>query len=138
MITANDTNFVEIEHQVKLTDIAKEAVQYLYKEMYCLKICQLIVICIHTDAEEESSVSTINNLQRSKFNKVGLVFLVSRSYESVYLSFQLDLLLILALFSLRDACRLREHLTLYGAYHFANLVLPLEVSAANKPSTGWY
>ena len=34
-----------------------------------LQVCQVIVLQVHTDAEEQSSVATIDNLEVSELNK---------------------------------------------------------------------
>lgn len=75
---------VEIEHQVQLTNIAKERIKHFYEEMYSLQIRKLIVIRIDTCAEEETRITTVDDLGGiSELDEVGLVLLVARSYEAV-------------------------------------------------------
>lgn len=63
--------------------------------MYCLKVCQLIVIRVYARAEEQSGVSAVYNFGgAAEFDEVRLVFLVARSYEAVHLSLELDLLIV--------------------------------------------
>lgn len=54
--------------------------------MYRFQICQLVVIYIDAGAEEEAGVSTIYDLGgAAKFDKVGLVFLISGCDKAVNL-----------------------------------------------------
>lgn len=65
--------------------------------MYGFKICQLVIVCVHAHTEEETSVSSVNNLVipelqelsvkipvhkalQLDLDKVWLIFLVSWSY----------------------------------------------------------
>jgi hypothetical protein len=36
--------------------------QDLHEQMDCLKVCQLVVISVNTDTEEEAGVASIHNL----------------------------------------------------------------------------
>jgi hypothetical protein len=75
---------VKVEHQIQLTHVPEERIQYLHKEVYRLKVCELVVVCINACAEEETSVSAINNLGHvAKFDKVGLVLLIAGRDEAV-------------------------------------------------------
>ena len=51
---------MKIEDKVKLTDIAEIVIQDLHKQVYALQVCQLIVRSIHTQAEEEASISPVD------------------------------------------------------------------------------
>lgn len=51
--------------------------------MYGLQIRQLVIIRIDTDTEEQPGVASIDDLQRTKFDEVGLMFLISRRDEPV-------------------------------------------------------
>jgi hypothetical protein len=78
------THLVEVKDQIQLTNIPKERIQNLYEEMYCLQIRKLIIICVHTGAEEKSSIAAIDDLGGiPKFDEVGLVLLVARGDETV-------------------------------------------------------
>lgn len=62
-------------------------IQDLDKEMYSLEIGQLVIIRIDADAEEQARVSPVHHLGAAlKLDEVGLVFLISRGDETVYLS----------------------------------------------------
>jgi len=77
---------VEVEHKVQLADIAEELVQHFDEEVYSLQIREFVVVCVYTSAEEESSVTSVDDFRgAAEFDKVGLVFLVSRCNEAVYL-----------------------------------------------------
>ena len=45
------TYLVEVEHQVKLTDIAEELIQYLHKVVDGLEIAEVVVLEVQTEAE---------------------------------------------------------------------------------------
>jgi hypothetical protein len=78
------TYLVEIEHQVQLTNVPKERIQNLHKEMDSLQIRKLVIICVHTGAKEESRIATVDDLGGvSELDEVRLVFLVTRGYEAV-------------------------------------------------------
>lgn len=73
------THLVEVEDQIQFTYIAEELIQHLDEEVDSLQVCQLVVIGIHTDAEEQPRVSTVDDLSASaELDKVRLVFLISR------------------------------------------------------------
>lgn len=74
---------VKVENKIQFADVSKEAVQDLDKKVYSLQVCQLIVIGIDADAKEKARVSPVNNLQRTKFNEIGLMFLVSGCDQTV-------------------------------------------------------
>lgn len=87
------THLVKVEHQVQLTHIAKELIQHLHKEMYSLQVCQRVVISVDAGTEEQTSISTVDDLLRAaELDEVGLVFLVAGCYEAV--DFALELYLI--------------------------------------------
>jgi hypothetical protein len=68
--------------------------KYLNEEMDGLEICELVVVRVYADAEEETGVSSVNDFIIAKFDEVGLVFLVARSYQTMNLSAQADLLVV--------------------------------------------
>lgn len=75
---------IEVEHEVQLAHVTKELIQHFYEEVYGLEICQLIVVGVYTRTEEEPCISPVYDLGRpAEFDKVGLVFLISRSYKAV-------------------------------------------------------
>lgn len=86
---------VEIEHQVQLTHVAKELIQYFYKEMYCFQVRELIVVGIYARAEEQSGIAAVDDFRgAAELDEVGLVFLVARCDKAVDLALQLDLLVV--------------------------------------------
>ncbi|RUS17629.1 hypothetical protein BC937DRAFT_89701 [Endogone sp. FLAS-F59071] len=56
------THLVEIENQVKLAHVAEESVQDLHEEVDGLEVGELVVIGVDADAEEEASVTAVDNL----------------------------------------------------------------------------
>lgn len=75
---------VKVEDQIQLANIPKEGIQHLYKEMYCLQICQLIIIRIHTGTEEETRIAAVDDLRGiPELDEVGLVLLISRGDEAM-------------------------------------------------------
>lgn len=73
------THLVEVEHQIKFTHIAEELIQHFDEEVNSFEVRQLVVIGVHTDAEEQSRVSTVDNLGASaELHEIRLVFLISR------------------------------------------------------------
>ena len=74
-----------------------------------LQVCKLVVIGIHTNAEEQTGVTTVDDLVVAELepgehiskwqgrsaitnlNEVWLVFLVSRSYQSMHFTPKTDL-----------------------------------------------
>lgn len=77
------TYLVEIKHQIQLTHIPKEAIQDLDEEMYSLEICQLVIVCVDADAEEEACVAPVDDLVVAELDEVGLVFLIAGCDEAV-------------------------------------------------------
>ncbi len=77
------THLVEVKNQVQLAHVPEEAIQDLDEEVNCLQIRQLIVIRIHTGAEEEPCIAPVDNLVIAELNEVGLVFLVSGRDKAV-------------------------------------------------------
>lgn len=57
---------MEVEDEIKLTDIAEEMIQNLHKQMDALKVSQLVVRYIHAHGEEQSSVTPVYHLVCSK------------------------------------------------------------------------
>ena len=81
------THLVEVEHQIKFTHIAEELIQHFDEEVDSFEVRQLVVIGVHTDAEEQPRVSTVDNLGASaEFDEIRLVFLISWCDETMDLS----------------------------------------------------
>lgn len=78
MTNDSRTYLIEIKHQIQLTNIPKELVKNLHKEMYSLEIRQLVVVRIDTDTKEQPCISPIYHLGTAfELNEIGLVFLIS-------------------------------------------------------------
>lgn len=60
---------VEVENQIKLTDIAEEMVQNLNEQVDAFKVSQLIVCYVNAQGEKQPSISPVYNLMRSKLPK---------------------------------------------------------------------
>ena len=54
---------VEIEDEVKLTDIVEELIQHLYKVVNGLKVSQVVVAHINTDTEIEPCIASVHDLE---------------------------------------------------------------------------
>lgn len=93
-LVKDGVHFVEVEDKVKLANVAKEGVENLNKEMDCFEICQLVVVCVDTDTEEEAGVTAVDNLVVAELDKVGLVLLVAWRNESVDLALELYFLFV--------------------------------------------
>lgn len=91
----NSIHFVKVEHEVQLTYIVKEGVKDLDKQMDGFQICEFVVVGVHAYTKEETSVTSIHYLVIPKLYEVGLVFLVTRSNQSVNLSSKSDLLVVI-------------------------------------------
>lgn len=87
-------HLVKVEDQVQFTHISKEGIQHLDEEVDSFQEGQLVIVGIDASAEEETGVSSIDNLVVAKLDKVGLVFLVPRGDEAVDFALELDLLLV--------------------------------------------
>ena len=57
------THLAKVEHQVELTDIAKELIQYLHKVVDGLEIAEVVVLEVQTEAEIQTSVSSVDSLE---------------------------------------------------------------------------
>jgi hypothetical protein len=54
-------------------------IQHFDKEMDGFEICELVVVCIDADAEEQSGVSAVYDLgAAAELDEIGLVFLIAR------------------------------------------------------------
>lgn len=90
----NSIHFVKVEDEVEFADVAEEGVEDLDEEVDGLEVGELVVIRVDARAEEEAGVAAVDDLVVSELDKVGLVLLVARRHEAVYLSLELDLLLV--------------------------------------------
>ena len=89
------TNLVKVEHQIQLTHIPEELIQDLDEKVKGLQIGQLVVIGVDTRAKEEACVATIDDLGGApELDKIGLMLLITRCYQSVDLAFEFDLLVV--------------------------------------------
>lgn len=90
------THLVEVENQIQLADIAKELIEHLHEEVYRFQIRELIVVCVYTCTEEQSSIAAVYDFRgTAELDEVGLVFLVARCDKAVDLALELDLLVII-------------------------------------------
>ena len=54
---------VEIEDEVKLTDIVEELIQHLYKVVNGFKVSQVVVAHINADTEIEPCIASVHDLE---------------------------------------------------------------------------
>ena len=64
-----NTHLVKVEHQVELTDVAEELIQYLHKVVDGLKIAEVVVLEVKTEAEIQTSVSSVDQKLQNWWNK---------------------------------------------------------------------
>lgn len=64
------TYLPEVEDEIKLADIAKECIKDLDKEMYSLKVRQLVVIRIDAGTEKQTSIASVDNLEIEELSEV--------------------------------------------------------------------
>lgn len=88
---------VKIKHQIQLAHISKKTIQHLHEKVYSFQVSKFIVVRIHTDAEEQSCVAPVDDLQGTELDKVGLVLLVTRGDQTMYFTFEADFIVILKL-----------------------------------------
>lgn len=62
--------------------------------MNCFQIGEFIVVCVHAQAKEKTSITSIHNLVVAEFNKIRLIFLISGSDQAVDFSPEPDLLVV--------------------------------------------
>ena len=55
-------HLMEVKHQVQLAHVAEELVQELHEQVDGLEISQLVIAHVHAQAEEEASVSPVDDL----------------------------------------------------------------------------
>lgn len=78
-------DFVKVEDQVQLTDVAEEGVEDLDKEVDGLEVGELVVVCINAGTEEKAGVPAVDDLVVAELDEVGLVLLVAWGYQAVNL-----------------------------------------------------
>ena len=89
------SHLIKIKHQIQLTNIPKELIQYFDEEMYRLQIRQLVVVGVYARAEKQAGVPPVDDLTAApELDEVGLVLLISRRDEPVDLAFELDFLVV--------------------------------------------
>ena len=55
-------DFVEIEDQIQFAHIPEKLIKDLHEEVDSFKVCQLVIVRIDADTEEESSVAAVDYL----------------------------------------------------------------------------
>ena len=60
---------MEVENQIKLTDIAEEMVQNLNEQVDAFKVSQLIVCYVNAQGEKQACIAPVYNLMRSKLQQ---------------------------------------------------------------------
>ena len=63
------THLVAVEHQVELTDVAEELIQHLHKVVDGLKIAEVVVLEVQTEAEIQTSVSLVDQKLQNWWNR---------------------------------------------------------------------
>ena len=63
------THLVAVEHQVELTDVAEELIQYLHKVVDGLKIAEDVVLEVKTEAEIQTSLSSVDQKLQNWWNR---------------------------------------------------------------------
>ena len=56
-------HLVEVQHQVELTNIVEELIQYLHKVVDGLEIAEVVVLKVQTEAEVQTSVFLGGNIE---------------------------------------------------------------------------
>jgi hypothetical protein len=93
-LVQDGVDFVEVKDEVQLANVAEEGVKDLDEEVDGLEVGELVVVGVDAGAEEEARVAAVDDLVVPVLDKVGLVLLVARRHESVYLALELDLLFV--------------------------------------------
>ncbi|KYK59307.1 hypothetical protein DCS_00437 [Drechmeria coniospora] len=93
-LVQDGVDFVKVEYEIELADIAEEGVEHLDEEVDGLEKGELVVVGVDAGAEEEAGVATVDNLVVAELDEIGLVLLVAGSDEPVDLALELDLLLV--------------------------------------------
>jgi hypothetical protein len=62
----NRIDFVKVEYQVQLADVAKELIEDLHKEMDGLEVCELVIVGIDTYTKKQARVSSVDYLGRGQ------------------------------------------------------------------------
>jgi len=69
---------VEVEDKIKFANIVKIFVENFNKVVDGLQVVQVVIVDIHADAEVKTGIATIDNLEVSKFDKVGVLSIPHR------------------------------------------------------------
>lgn len=86
LITHPITHLVKVENKIQLAHIPKELIQHLDEEMNSLQVCELIVVSVHANAEEQPSVSAVHDLSAAaELDKIRLILLISGGNEAMHL-----------------------------------------------------
>lgn len=93
-LVEDGVDLVEVEDEIELGDVAEEGIEDLDEEVDGLEVCELVVVCVDADAEEEAGVAAVDDLVLAELDKVGLVLLVAGRDEAVDLALDLDLFLV--------------------------------------------
>ena len=132
--------------------------------MYSFQVSELVIVRVHADAKEQSSITSIDNLVipeldpdsahcreegkgRTDFNKVALVLLIPRSDQTVHFTSNANLLLIVVRYICytvtTDLNLLKVGHTPFGEPRFALTVLCFRIScercidaSINRPERG--
>lgn len=82
-LVEDGVDLVKVEDEIELADVAEEGVEDFYEEVNRLEESELVVVSVDAGAEEQPRVPPVDDLVVAELDKVGLVFLVARSYEAV-------------------------------------------------------
>lgn len=83
-LVQNGVDLVEIEDQIQLAHVTEKGIQNFDEEMDGLEVGELVVVCIDACAEEEAGVAAVDDFTgATELDKVGLVFLVAGSHQTV-------------------------------------------------------
>jgi len=110
-------DFVEVEDEVELADVVEILVEDLDEVVDGLQIRQVVVTHIHADAEVETSVAAVDDLEVAELDEVGVLG-VADGHDGVDLLDQLLLLAVVEVVEpLGEACLARAVLDQDEADH---------------------
>merc|ERR1712071_30391 len=87
-------NLVEVEHQIKLAHVVEVFVKNLNKVVNGFQVAQVVVVDIDADAEVQTCVPAVHDLEVAELNKVR-VFCIPNGNNCVNFFNQLLLLIII-------------------------------------------
>lgn len=73
----NVSHLVKIKNQIQLANIPEETIQHLDEKMNGFQIRELVIVRVDTHAEEQASVTPVNDLRGAELDEVGLMLLIS-------------------------------------------------------------